>query len=181
MGGAEAVWDEVGPSHAHPILIFTKQEMCTYSILSSKSDLFQVGFGLHRGWVLSPILFMIFKDRVSRDCHGEEGLQFGYWKIPMLLFAPAFHLQSLLDQFTPAPEVAGIRISTSNSEGMALSRKQMDCLLQVGDASSPSVKDFKYLVGLFMTTRTAGVVLQTLCCTFVTKRLLSQKAKLSIH
>lgn len=60
--------------------------MCTYSILSSKSDLFLLGCGLRQGRVLSPILFMIFKDRVSRDSHGEEGLQFCDWQIPMLLF-----------------------------------------------------------------------------------------------
>ncbi|KAL3060984.1 hypothetical protein OYC64_009239 [Pagothenia borchgrevinki] len=42
-----------------------------------------------------------------------------------------------------------MRISTSKSEAMALSRKPMDCPLQVGNESLPQVKEFKYLGVLF--------------------------------
>ncbi|KAL3041038.1 hypothetical protein OYC64_011923 [Pagothenia borchgrevinki] len=42
-----------------------------------------------------------------------------------------------------------MRISTSKSEAMVLSRKPMDCPLQVGTESLPQVKEFKYLGVLF--------------------------------
>ncbi|KAL3043760.1 hypothetical protein OYC64_003589 [Pagothenia borchgrevinki] len=71
---------------------------------------------------------------------------------------------------------------------MVLSRKPMDCPLQVGNESLPQVKEFKYLGVLFSSEGTmeremgrrigaAGAVLQSLYRTVVTKRELSQKAK----
>lgn len=43
-----------------------------------------------------------------------------------------------------------MRISTSKSGATLLSRKDVDFLLQVGDASLPQVKEFKFL-GVFFT------------------------------
>ena len=73
-----------------------------------------------------------------------EGLQVGDLKIASLLFADdvvlmassAVDLQHSLDQFVAECEAAGMRISTSKSEAMVLSRKPEDCLLRV----SPSPK-----------------------------------------
>lgn len=58
-------------------------------------------------------------------------------------------LQHSLDQFAAECEVVGMRISTSKSEAMVLSRKPVDCLLQVGNEPLPQVKEFKYLGVLF--------------------------------
>ncbi|KAM7380977.1 hypothetical protein PAMP_004240 [Pampus punctatissimus] len=85
-----------------------------------------------------------------------------------------------------------MRISTSKSEAMVLSRKPMDCLLRVGNESLLQVKEFKYLGVLFTSegtmgreidrrVRAAGAVLQVFHRTVVTKRELSQKAKLLIY
>ena len=68
----------------------------------------------------------------------------------------------------------------------------MECLLQVGNESLPQVKEFKYLGVLFASEGTmereigrrigaAGAVLHSIYRTVVTKRELSQKAKLSIY
>ncbi|KAK5868555.1 hypothetical protein PBY51_009556 [Eleginops maclovinus] len=68
----------------------------------------------------------------------------------------------------------------------------MDCPLQVGNEALPQVKEFKHLGVLFSSEGTmeremgrrvgaAGTVLQSLYCTVVTKRELSQKAKLSVY
>ena len=159
-----------------------------------------MGVGLRQGCALSPILFVIFMDRISRRSQGGEGLQFGGLRIPSLLFADdvvlmapsACDLQHSLDRFTAECEVTGMRISTSKSEAMVLSRKPMDCLLRVGNEFLPQVKEVKYLGILFSSEGTrecemgqrngaAGVVLRLLCCTVVMKRELSQKAKLSIY
>ena len=96
-------------------------------------------------------------DRISRRSRGEEGLQFGVLRISSLLFAydvvllasSVCDLQHSLDRFAAECEAAGMRISTSKSEAMVLSRKPMDCLLRVGNESLPQVKEFKYLGVLF--------------------------------
>lgn len=53
-----------------------------------------------------------------------------------------------LDRFASERETAGTRISTLKSVAMVLSKKIMDCLLQVWSESLPEVKEFKYL-GVF--------------------------------
>ncbi len=75
---------------------------------------------------------------------------------------------------------------------MVLSAKQGDCLLEVGNKSSPQVKELKYLRVSLTSEGTmeleigwrigaAGAVLCSLYRTVVTKREPSQKAKLSIY
>ena len=177
--------------------LYAQSESCV-RILGSKSDSFPVGVGLCQGCSLSPILFVIFMDRISRRSRGEEGLQFGVLRISSLLFADdvvllassVCDLQHSLDRFAAECEAAGMRISTSKSEAMVLSRKPMDCLLRVGNESLPQVKEFKYLGVLFASEgtmereigwRAAGAVLHSLYRTVVTKRELSRKAKLSIY
>ena len=133
-----------------------------------------MGVGLRQGCALSPILFVIFMDRISKRSRGGVGFQFGGLRIALLLFADdvvlmapsASDLQhSLAD--APECEAAGMRISTSKSEVMVLWRRR---------------KEFKYLGILFSSEGTreremgrrigaAGVVLRSLC----------RKTKLSIY
>uniref|UniRef100_A0A8P4KHH4 Reverse transcriptase domain-containing protein n=1 Tax=Dicentrarchus labrax TaxID=13489 RepID=A0A8P4KHH4_DICLA len=179
--------------------LYFQSESCV-RILGCKSDSFPVGVGLRQGCALSPTLFVTFIDRISRRSHGGEGLQFGGLRIASLLFvddvvlmaSSACDLQHSLDRFTAECQAAGMRISTSKSEAMVLSRKPVDCLLRVGSESLPQVKEFKYLRVLFTSEGrmeqeigrrigAAGAVLQSLYRTVVTKRGLSQKAKLSIY
>ena len=120
--------------------------------------------------------------------HGGEGLQFGGLRIASLLFADdvvlmapsACDLQHSLDRFAAECEAAGMRISTSKSEAMVLSRKPMDCLLHVGKFL-PQVTEFKYLGILFSSEGTreremgqrigaVGTVLHSLNHTVVMKR-----------
>ncbi|KAK5928647.1 hypothetical protein CgunFtcFv8_013696 [Champsocephalus gunnari] len=118
-------------------------------------------------------------DRISRRSRGGGGLKFGGRRIAPLLFADdvvlmassVCDLQHSLDWFATECAAAGMRISTSKSEAMVLSRKPMDCPLQVGHESLPQVKEFKYLRVLFSSEGTmeremgrrigaAGAVLQ---------------------
>ncbi|TWW78236.1 R2DM Retrovirus-related Pol polyprotein from type II retrotransposable element [Takifugu flavidus] len=147
-------------------------------IAGSKSNSFPVRVGLRQGCPLSPILFIIFMDRISRCSHGVEGIRFGDLRIASLLFADdvvllassARDLQLSLDRFAAACEAAGMRISTSKSEAMVLDRKKVECLLRVKEEMLPQVEEFKYLK-----------VMRTLHRFVVVKRELSRKAKLSIY
>ena len=151
------VWGGPYSGPSNPIQsLYTQSESCV-RVLGSKSDSFPVGVGLRQGCALSPILFVIFMDRISRCSHGGEVLQFGGLRIASLLFADdvvlmapsASDLQHSLDRFAAECEAPGMRISTSKLEAMVLSRKLIDCLLWVGNEFLPQVKEFKYLGILF--------------------------------
>ncbi|KAI3374743.1 hypothetical protein L3Q82_021294 [Scortum barcoo] len=126
-------------------------------IAGSKSDLFPVHVGLRQGCPLSPVLFIIFMDRISRRSQGPEGVRFGNHRISSLLFADDVvlmassgqDLQHVLERFAAECEAAGMRISTSKSEAMVLDRKRVACPLQVGGEVLPQVEEFKYLGVLF--------------------------------
>ena len=169
-------------------------------IAGSKSDLFQVHVGLRQGCPLSPVLFIIFMDRISRRSQGLEGVRFGGHRISSLLFAddvvllaPSnMDLQRALGRFAAECEASGMRISTSKSEAMVLDRKKVVCPLRVGGESLPQVEEFKYLGVLFTSGgRTereidrrigaASAVMQALYRSVVVKKELSRKAKLSIY
>ncbi|KAK3535777.1 hypothetical protein QTP70_021095, partial [Hemibagrus guttatus] len=106
-------------------------------IASCKSELFPVHVGLRQGCPLSPLLFIVFMDRISRCSQGLEGVQFGDHRISSLLFADDIllapssqDLQCALGCFAAECEAAGMRISTSKSEAMVLDRKKVACTLQ---------------------------------------------------
>ena len=80
-------------------------------------------------------------DRISWHSQGVEGVRFGDLRIGSLLFADNVvllassgrDLQLSLERFAAECEAAGMRISTSRSETMVLSRKRVECSLRVGN------------------------------------------------
>uniref|UniRef100_A0A8C9VLN8 Reverse transcriptase domain-containing protein n=1 Tax=Scleropages formosus TaxID=113540 RepID=A0A8C9VLN8_SCLFO len=177
-----------------------EQSRSLVRIAGSKSDLFPVHVGLRQGCPLSPILFIIFMDRISRRSQGTEGVCFGGREISSLLFADdvvllassSQDLQRALGRFAAECEAAGMRISTSKSEAMVLSRKKVDCPLRVRGELLPQVEEFKYLGVLFTsegkTERqvhrrigAASAAMRSLYRSVVVKREPSRKAKLSIY
>ncbi|XP_051936482.1 uncharacterized protein LOC127610385 [Hippocampus zosterae] len=85
-----------------------------------------------------------------------------------------------------------MKISTSKSETMVLSRKRVECPLRVGGEILPQVEEFKYLGVLFTSEGrrereidrrigAASAVMRTLYRSVVVKKELSQRAKLSIY
>ncbi|KAK0152499.1 LINE-1 reverse transcriptase [Merluccius polli] len=107
-------------------------------IAGNKSDMFPVRVGLRQGCPLSPILFIIFMDRISRRSQGVEGVRFGDLRIGSLLFADDVvllapsDLQLSLDRFAAECKAAGMRISTSKSESMGLNWTRIECTLRGG-------------------------------------------------
>ncbi|KAK3544083.1 hypothetical protein QTP86_001214 [Hemibagrus guttatus] len=169
-------------------------------IASCKSDLFPVHVGLRQGCPLSPVLFIVFMDRISRCSQGLEGVRFGDHRISSLIFADdvvllapsSLGLQHALGRFAAECEVAGMRDSTSKSEAMVLDRKKVACTLQVGGEVLPQVEEFKYLRVLFTSEGrmdreidrrigAAAAVMRSMYRSVVVKMELSRKAKLSIY
>ena len=166
-------------------------------IAGNKSDSFPVRVGLRQGCPLSPILFIIFMDRISRCSQGVEGFRFGDLRIASLLFADDVvllasscrDLQLSLDRFAAECEAVGMKISTSKSESMVLSRKRVECTLRVREEILPQVEEFKYLRILFGVMEqeidkqiaVASAVMWALYRYVEMKMELSQNAKLSIY
>ncbi|KAK3540137.1 hypothetical protein QTP70_026880 [Hemibagrus guttatus] len=169
-------------------------------IASCKSDLFPVHVGLRQGCPLSPVLFIVFMDRISRRSQGLEGVQFGDHRISSLIFADdvvllapsSLDLQHALGRFAAECEAAGMRVSTSKSEAMVLDRKKVACTLQVGGEVLPQMEEFKYLGVLFTSEGrmdceidrwigAATAVMRSMYRSVVVKKELSRKAKLSIY
>ncbi|KAK3506381.1 hypothetical protein QTP70_003644, partial [Hemibagrus guttatus] len=169
-------------------------------IASCKSNLFPVHVGLRQGCSLSPVLFIVFMDRISRRSQGLEGVRFGDHGISSLIFADdvvllapsSLDLQHALGRFAAECEAAGMRVSTSKSEAMVLDRKKVACTLQVGGEVLPQVEEFKYLGVLFMSEGrmdceidrrigAAAAVMRSVYRSVVVKKELSRKAKLSIY
>ncbi|KAK3513052.1 hypothetical protein QTP70_000210 [Hemibagrus guttatus] len=157
-------------------------------IASCKSDLFQVHVGLRQGCSLSPVLFIVFMDRISRRSQGLEGVRFGDHRISSLIFADdvvllassSLDLQHALGCFAAECEAAGMRVSTSKSEAMVLDRKKVACF------------EFKYLGVLFTSEgrmdreiyrriSAAAAVMRSMYRSVVVKKELSRKAKLLIY
>ncbi|KAK3536228.1 hypothetical protein QTP86_000137 [Hemibagrus guttatus] len=67
----------------------------------------------------------------------------------LVRIASCLDLQHALGHFAAECEAAGMRVSTSKSEAMALDRKKVACTLQVGGEVLPQVEEFKYLGVLF--------------------------------
>ncbi|KAK3513805.1 hypothetical protein QTP70_028875, partial [Hemibagrus guttatus] len=111
----------------------------------------------------------------------------------VVLLAPSsLDLQHALGRFAAECEVAGMRVSTSNSEAMVLNRKKVACTLQVGGEVLPQVEEFKYLGVLFTSEGrmdreidrwigAAAAVMRSMYRSVVVKKELSRKAKLSIY
>ncbi|KAK3505725.1 hypothetical protein QTP70_020346, partial [Hemibagrus guttatus] len=169
-------------------------------IASCKSDLFPVHVGLRQGCPLSPVLFIVFMDRISRRSQGLEGVRFGDHRISSLIFADdvvllapsSLDLQHALGRFAAECEAAGMRVSTSKSEAMVLDRKKVACTLQVGGEVLPQVEEFKYLGVLFTSEGrmdreidrrigAAAAVMWSMYRSVVVKKELSRKAKLLIY
>ncbi|KAK3556221.1 hypothetical protein QTP70_006736 [Hemibagrus guttatus] len=169
-------------------------------IASCKSDLFPVHVGLRQGCPLSPVLFIVFMDRISRCSQGLEGVRFGDHRISSLIFADdvvlltpsSLDLQHALGRFAAECEAAGMRVSTSKLEAMVLDRKKVACTLQVGGEVLPQVEEFKYLEVLFTSEGrmdreidrrigAAAAVMRSMYRSVVVKKELSRKAKLSIY
>ncbi|KAL7836057.1 hypothetical protein SRHO_G00284040 [Serrasalmus rhombeus] len=177
-----------------------KQSRSLVRMAGSKSDFFPVRVGLRQGCPLSPILFIIFMDRISRRSQGMEGVRFGDLRVTSLLFAEDVvllgtsgrELQLSLDRFAAECDAAGMRISTSKSEAMVLTRERVESPLWVGDELLPQVEEFKYLGVLFTSDGTrereidrrigaGSAVMRALYRSVVVKKELSHKARLSIY
>ena len=109
--------------------------------------------GLRQGCSLSPILFLIYMDRIVKNSASCGGVKIGDCTVQRLLFADDLvlldssqnGLQQALDRFSNACCVAGMKISTAKTETMCLSIKPAQCSVHVDGVSLKQSEKFEYL------------------------------------
>ena len=160
---------------------------------------FRVSVGLRQGCSLSPILFLIYMDRIVKRSESCGGVKIGECTVQRLLFADDLMLldstqnglQQALDRFSSACSVARMKISTTKTETMCLSRQPKQCSLQIDGEPLKQSEKFMYL-GVSFTSDgrqnseldirigKASAVMRQLHQSVVLKQELCTKAKLSI-
>ena len=111
-----------------------------------------MGVGLRQGCVLSPLLFIVYMNWIDKCSQDDECATIGNCKISRLLFADDLvllsstesGLQRALHSFADACDTAGMKISTTKTEVLHLSRNPDQCVLQVNGATLKQIKKLKY-------------------------------------
>ena len=97
------------------IKLLHKQSKVCVHVNRMKTKPFSVSVGLQQGCVLSPLLFIIYMNKIDKDSYHSSGVTFGECSVWCLLFAGDLallssnisDLQYALDQFSHACLNAG--------------------------------------------------------------------------
>ena len=166
---------------------------------SATTKSFRVSVGLRQGCSLSPILFLIYMDRIVKKSESCGGVKIGECTVRRLLSAHDLvlldstqnGLQQALDRFLDACSVVGMKISTTKTETACLSRQPKQYSPKLGGVLLKQSEKFKYLRVSFTSdgrqnseldirTGKASAVMRKLHRFVVLKRELCTRAKLSI-
>ena len=118
-----------------------------------KTKSFSVNVGLRQGCVLSPLLFIIYMDKLDQDSFSSSGVIFQECNVRRLLFADDLgllssnktNLQYALDWFYDACLDAGIKISMAKTEIMCMSRDYVQSSFQTNGLNFQETVKFKFL------------------------------------
>ncbi|MBJ3206176.1 reverse transcriptase family protein, partial [Salmonella enterica subsp. enterica serovar Give] len=114
---------------------------------------FDVNTGVRQGCKLSPLLFLIYMDKIVKDSKfiadvrvGEANISSLLYADDMVLISKSFHsLQCNLDQLTRTCEEYGMRINVEKSKSMVVGRKPVQTKCVVEGKELEQVPDFSYL------------------------------------
>ena len=132
--------------------LYMHYEVCV-CVNSATTKPLRVSVRLRQGYSLSPILFLIYMDRIVKKSESCGGVKIGECTVQRLLFADDLvlldstqnGLQQALDRFSDACSVAGMKISTTKTETMYLSRQPKQCSLQIDGVPLKQSEKIKYL------------------------------------
>ena len=132
-------------------VLYMHSEVCV-RVNSATTKPFRVSVGLRQGCSLSPILFLIYMDRTVKKSESCGAVKIGECTVQRLLFTDDLvlldsaqnGLQQALDRFSDACSVAGMKISTTKTETICLSRQPKQCSLQIDGVPLKQSQKLKY-------------------------------------
>ena len=174
-------------------------------ISGKNSTKFKIDVGVRQGCILSPLLFIILMNTISKQSKGMRPLSVGMWKMkPVKLKILAFaddlilfgqtqqDLQYNLSILNRELMKKGLKINSKKTKTMVISREQKSHAIKLNGEVLEQVDTYKYL----------GVVISSNCSlkeeinqriskatkvygqlgnTFISKRELTTKTKMSIY
>ena len=108
---------------------------------------FNVKSGVRQGSGLSPLLFIIYMDRIMREvCRNEEKVTtFGYADDVGVVAESEEDLQREIDRWVEILRRYGMKMNVEKSEVMLVARTQREVIITVEGQRLKVVTDFKYL------------------------------------
>ena len=128
--------------------IISMYQNCSSAVRSQGSEKwFSVDTGVRQGGVLSPILFIIYMDRVVKriNVREDEALTLAYADDVALVTRTVTELQEVLNKWNSELEDTGMKINKRKTEVMMVSRQRDEIELRLGDTVLELVDNFKYL------------------------------------
>ena len=119
--------------------LYMHSEVCV-RVNSATTKLFKVSMGLRQGCSLSPILLLTYMDTIVKKSESCGVVKIGEYTIQRVLFVDDHvlldstqdGLQQALNRFLDARSVAEMKISTTKTETMCLSRQPKQRSHQIG-------------------------------------------------
>ena len=173
--------------------------------ISGKTSVeFSINTGVRQGCILSPLLFIIFMDSISKRCQGMVPINVGRWKLKpirlaMLSFADDLvifgkdqrTLQTNLNILNSELTKTGMKINPSKTKTMILSREHKEHDIRLNNDKLEQVKSYKYLGVMIQSNCSlneeishrigkASKVYGSLGQSFINKRELTVKTKMAI-
>ena len=173
-------------------------------IAGKTSSKFKIKTGVRQGCILSPLLFIILMDSISRKCKGMKPINVGRWKLkPIQLQILSFaddlvmfaknqrDLETNINILNRELSKRGMKINSKKTKTMVISREPKQHKIRLDNEILEQVNSYKYLGVMIgangslreeITQRVgkASKVYGQLGQSFINKRELTVKTKLSI-
>src|SRR6202012_5950717 len=157
------------------------------------SESFEVNEGVRQGCCLSPLLFIIFMDKIIRQANVEGNIAVGevimkilaYADDLILLMNDVSELQKGIDCLNVACEEFGMKISVGKNKVMHVGKSREEVVFVLDGEELEQVSEFKYLGTIFSEdgrlVKEGNAVASQLRSRVFNKKELSSDTKLAIH
>lgn len=125
--------------------------MCAVRTNYGLTEWFNIKSGVRQGCVLSPLLFIIYMDQITKEANpnSEEINELLFADDQCLLHEDEEQLQDHIQKLDEACTKYDMRISTEKTETMVINRISTVHNIKINDMSLKQVREFKYLGSLF--------------------------------